>query len=68
LLPLLAGLVELEPWLGQWHADPQPGYAGSPAGFFTGLVDTELAALDADRSTLATIRGIDAADTHPRAS
>ena len=25
LLPLLAGLVELEPWLHQWHADPQPG-------------------------------------------
>jgi hypothetical protein len=48
--------VELEPWLGQWHADPQPGYAGSPAEFFTGLVDTELAALDTDRPTLATVR------------
>jgi hypothetical protein len=59
LLPLLAGLVELEPWLEQWHGDPQPGYAGSPAEFFTGLVDTELAALDADRSALATIRGVD---------
>jgi hypothetical protein len=28
LLPLLAGLVEVEPWLRQWHAEPQPGYAG----------------------------------------
>jgi hypothetical protein len=58
LLPLLAGLVELEPWLRQWHADPQPGYAGSPADFFTGLIDTELAALGTDRATLATIRGV----------
>src|SRR5262249_33444076 len=24
LLPLLAGLLELEPWLHQWHADPRP--------------------------------------------
>jgi hypothetical protein len=59
LLPLLAGLVELEPWLHQWHADPQPGYQGSPADFFTGLVDSELAAHSADRATLATIRGVD---------
>jgi hypothetical protein len=58
LLPLLAGLVELEPWLHQWHAEDQPGYAGSPADFFTGLVDTELAALGADRATLATLRGV----------
>jgi hypothetical protein len=59
LLPLLAGLAELEPWLHQWHAEPQPGYSGSPAEFFTGLIDTELAALDADRTTLATIRGVE---------
>ena len=59
LLPLLAGIAELEPWLHQWHAEPQPGYTGSPAEFFTGLIDTDLAALDADRTTLATIRGID---------
>ena len=25
LLPLLAGLAELEPWLHQWYADPQRG-------------------------------------------
>lgn len=54
----LAGLVELEPWLRQWHADPQPGYAGTPADFFTGLIDTELAALGTDRATLDEIRGV----------
>ncbi|MEN3612321.1 hypothetical protein AAH979_22565 [Plantactinospora sp. ZYX-F-223] len=26
LLPLLAGLLELEPWLHQWHAAEQSGY------------------------------------------
>jgi hypothetical protein len=55
---LLAGLLELEPWLRQWQADPQLGYAGSPADFFTGLIDTELAALGTDRATLATLATI----------
>jgi hypothetical protein len=41
LLPLLAGIVELEPWLRQWHAGPRPGFPGSPAEFFADLVDTE---------------------------
>jgi hypothetical protein len=53
LLPLLAGLVELEPWLHQWYADPLPGYPGSPAAFYTGLIDTELAGLGHGRADLA---------------
>jgi hypothetical protein len=58
LLPLLAGLAELEPWLTQWHADPQPGFPGSPAQFFTTFIDTELATLGADRAELTRIRGL----------
>ncbi|MFC7276773.1 BREX-2 system adenine-specific DNA-methyltransferase PglX [Paractinoplanes rhizophilus] len=58
LLPLLAGLAELEPWLKQWHAEPQPGFPGSPAQFFTGFIDTELATLGADRAELTRIRGL----------
>ena len=58
LLPLLAGLAELEPWLKQWHADPRPGFPGSPAQFFTGFIDTELAALGADRGVLTALRGL----------
>lgn len=49
LLPLLAGLVELEPWLRQWHGEPAAGYPGSPAEFYTTLIDAELAAHGADR-------------------
>ncbi|MBB5479501.1 SAM-dependent methyltransferase [Micromonospora parathelypteridis] len=52
LLPLLAGIAELEPWLHQWYADERPGFPGSPAQFFTELVDAELSQLGADRSSL----------------
>jgi hypothetical protein len=58
LLPLLAGLAELEPWLQQWHGDPRPGFPGTPAKFFTGLIDTELATLGSDRPTLTMLRGL----------
>jgi hypothetical protein len=41
LVPLVAGLAELQPWLEQWHADPQPAYGGtSPAAFFAEQLDT----------------------------
>ncbi|MFF5171349.1 BREX-2 system adenine-specific DNA-methyltransferase PglX [Micromonospora sp. NPDC000089] len=53
LLPLLAGIAELEPWLHQWYADERSDFPGSPAQFFTDLVDAELAQLGADRATLA---------------
>ncbi|MEV7624492.1 BREX-2 system adenine-specific DNA-methyltransferase PglX [Actinoplanes sp. NPDC089786] len=56
LLPLLAGLVELEPWLTQWFGEQRPGFNGSPAQFFTGFIDGELAALGADRSDLDQLR------------
>jgi hypothetical protein len=59
LLPLLAGIAELEPWLRQWYSDQRPGFPGSPAAFFTGLIDTELAALSADRGTLRQLRGVE---------
>jgi hypothetical protein len=59
LLPLLAGVFELLPWLRQWHSGPRPGFPGSPAEFFTSLVDTELSALGADRAALDRIRGVE---------
>jgi hypothetical protein len=59
LLPILAGLAELEPWLRQWRAEPFPGFPGTPAEFFTGLIDTELAALGADRARLTELRGVE---------
>ncbi|MFJ3724961.1 BREX-2 system adenine-specific DNA-methyltransferase PglX [Streptomyces sp. NPDC090045] len=36
LTPLLAGLLELQPWLTQWHDEFDGLYGGSPAAFFEG--------------------------------
>ncbi|HST50352.1 BREX-2 system adenine-specific DNA-methyltransferase PglX [Jatrophihabitans sp.] len=35
LVPLVAGLAELLPWVKQWHHDLDPMYGDSPAAFFT---------------------------------
>jgi hypothetical protein len=51
LLPLLAGLVELEPWLHQWHNEPDDTDE-SPAQYYTQFIDTELAALGHGRADL----------------
>ncbi|ADL44854.1 BREX-2 system adenine-specific DNA-methyltransferase PglX [Micromonospora aurantiaca (nom. illeg.)] len=58
LLPLLAGIAELEPWLHQWHTDERPDFPGVPAQFFTDLIDTELSQLGADRPDLLALRGL----------
>ncbi|MEU8403838.1 BREX-2 system adenine-specific DNA-methyltransferase PglX [Nonomuraea sp. NPDC048892] len=34
ITPLLAGLLELQPWLYQWHHEFDAMYSGSPAEFF----------------------------------
>jgi hypothetical protein len=59
LLPLLAGIAELEPWLHQWYTDPRPDFPGSPAEFITSLLDAELSVLGADRNTLRQLRGVE---------
>ena len=52
LLPLLAGLVELEPWLHQWHAHSDDTDDESPAQYYTHFIDTELATLGHGRAAL----------------
>ena len=39
--PLLAGLVEIEPWLHQWHHDDD-AYCSSPAEFYRAFLDDQL--------------------------
>jgi hypothetical protein len=41
--PLLAGLVEVEPWLHQWHAEIDPAFGASPASSISGLLEQKLA-------------------------
>lgn len=57
LTPLVAGLSELLPWVEQWHTDPDPLYGGgSPAEFFSGLLDSYMAKLGTTRESLAAWR------------
>lgn len=57
LIPLVAGLVELLPWVKQWHDDPDPLYGGgSPGEFFTAQVDTRAAQLGHTPEQLAAWR------------
>ncbi|MGA1133206.1 MAG: DUF7008 domain-containing protein, partial [Prochlorotrichaceae cyanobacterium] len=47
LVPLLASLLELLPWLRQWHNDPDPAYDGLQMGdYMTGFVEEEARKLD----------------------
>jgi hypothetical protein len=36
LTPFLAGLLELQSWLGQWHDEFDAAFGASPAAFFRG--------------------------------
>ena len=57
LVPLVAGLCELLPWVEQWHGEPNALYGGSsPAEFFSGLLDSYMAKLGATRESLAAWR------------
>ena len=49
--PLLAGVLELLPWIHQWHPDLDPLYGGPPGAFFEGWLDGQLAELGVTRET-----------------
>jgi hypothetical protein len=42
LTPLLAGLLELMPWVKQWHNDPDPNFSGARMGdYFDSFINDE---------------------------
>lgn len=45
MTPLLAGLVELQPWLDQWHSESDPRFGTSPATAIRGLLEQFMAQL-----------------------
>ena len=53
LVPLLAGIAELIPWVRQWHPDYSADYGSAPADFFDQFVKDEAALL---RKTVAEVR------------
>ncbi|MBE7325177.1 BREX-2 system adenine-specific DNA-methyltransferase PglX [Nocardioides sp. Y6] len=40
LIPLLAGLAELQPWLDQWHSEIDPRFGQSPAAVIRSMSDS----------------------------
>lgn len=63
LAPLIGGLIELQPWLDQWHADLDPNLGVSPAAAISGLTDQLLTQFQLSRDAVtawqpaAAIRG-----------
>jgi len=53
LVPLLAGIAELIPWVRQWHPEYNADYGSAPADFFEQFVKDEAALL---RKTVAEVR------------
>ncbi len=45
LMPLLAGLAELLPWLKQWHNEPDPALGDRMGNYFDGFVQDEARAM-----------------------
>jgi hypothetical protein len=54
----LAGLLELEPWLSQWHDLPDPLHGGSPADFYRAFLDEQASAAGLTREGLAPLAGL----------
>jgi len=50
--PLLAGVLELLPWIHQWHPDTEQLYGGTPGRYFEEWLDGQLAALATTRDNL----------------
>ena len=50
--PLLAGVLELLPWIHQWHPDSDPLFSSPPGTFFESWLDGQLAELAITRETL----------------
>jgi len=49
LVPMVAGLVELEPWLHQWHTELEPEFGSSAAAAVTSQIEQFLAQLQMTR-------------------
>ena len=52
LTPLLAGVLELIPWIHQWQPESDPLYGGPPGQYFESWLDGQLAELSITRDNL----------------
>jgi hypothetical protein len=56
LTPILAGLLELVPWLKQWHNELDPRYGQRMGDYYEGFLSEELRSLKVTEATLAAWR------------
>jgi hypothetical protein len=56
LIPMIAGLVELEPWLHQWHTELEAEFGSSAAQAVTSQIDQFLAQLQMTRDDVGAWR------------
>lgn len=49
LTQMVAGLIELEPWVHQWHSEMDASFGVSPAEAITGVIDQQLGRLESTR-------------------
>lgn len=52
IVPLLAGLLELLPWLHQWHSEPDPDYGLPLSDFYESFLDERCRAAEVTRDEL----------------
>jgi len=52
LVPLLAGIAELVPWIRQWHNEPDPDHGERMGDYLNGFADEEARALGLTRAAL----------------
>ncbi len=52
LTQMVAGLVELEPWVHQWHSEMDASFGVSPADAITGVIDQQLGRLETTRDAV----------------
>jgi hypothetical protein len=52
LLPLLAGLDEVLPWVEQWHSEIDPAFGASPFAIYDGFLEGQLGDLHVPREDL----------------
>ena len=65
VIPLLAGLLEVLPWVHQWHGEVDPVYGAPPGDLYDGFLDAQLSELQLSRGQLAEWRPIGRVDVAP---
>jgi hypothetical protein len=68
LIPLIAGLAEVMPWVRQWHGEVDPAFGMSPADAYTSYLEDQMHRCQVSASDLAAWRPPSTGRGRPRAA